>query len=238
MRRLLFFSILVVVTMSFMTVQSAEGTFLSATVQGKQTVYFAGHTLGQLQNIALANGIDPFDPFASPFLGDLEDPNTLPDAIDITGIGSMISISASGFWSHTPSPDSGPDGKGLFELTQPEYELFGVSLLGADLNMLAGVFLSDSPPIPGAPPPRLTLGDDMTTPMLNQAFAIGAELEEIIVPMGATRLYLGLHDGFEWTNNSGSVDVRIASAVPEPSTMLLLATGLIGLAGFRRKFKK
>ncbi|MBW2011562.1 MAG: PEP-CTERM sorting domain-containing protein [Deltaproteobacteria bacterium] len=26
--------------------------------------------------------------------------------------------------------------------------------------------------------------------------------------------------------------------VPEPSTMLLVATGLIGLVGFRKKFKK
>jgi hypothetical protein len=35
--------------------------------------------------------------------------------------------------------------------------------------------------------------------------------------------------------HSGNVSV---APVPEPSTILLVATGLLGLAGFRKKFKK
>jgi len=142
MRRLLILLILVVMTLTFTMLQRAEASSITTTVEGTQTVYFAGRTQFELMSFPLSGGW---------VQSDVLDPDTVPDAIDITGLGSLISISASGLWSHTPDPSgpaaTGPEGRGIFELSQAEYEPFGVSLLGADLNMLAGVFLSDTAPL-------------------------------------------------------------------------------------------
>jgi len=153
-----------------------------------------------------------------------ETDDSLPPWVEVCG-GGMLSITAAGEWGHDPGALSGPEGKdGGNTYTESQYLKPGISRVIAPLNMLVGVFLADDKPEVGSAPPDLELGvDDMTTPQLQQAFAIGAELFDIQVPVGATRLFLGLNDGYEWSNNVGEVYV----VVSDPSGTFVTGGGWI-----------
>ena len=122
----------------------------------------------------------------------------------------------------------------------------GISNLNAPLSALVGVFLDNSQPDGSAAPAMLDFGpggnvtdgiDYLTiSPSLKQVFYIGNGLtsdslpQNVIVPIGATRLYLGTMDGFGWDGNTGEFSVTV-SAVPEPETYTMLLAGL-GLVAF------
>jgi hypothetical protein len=144
----------------------------------------------------------------------------VPPSVDICG--ESVVIGATGAWAHGPMSGqiSGPDGRASLNSTHSEYGQFNISLLlNMNLNALTGVFLTDSPPAAGSldhPLPKPAdlsgLGAYTTTPALQQAFAIGAAAT-VDVPAGATRLFFGLHDGYEWWNNGGEVEVHVTTVV-------------------------
>ena len=118
------------------------------------------------------------------------------------------------------------------------------------MNSLLGVFLDDSQPDLSPAPSELYFGGPAgnvsggidylsLVPALKQVFFIGdglttgGEKQVVVVPTGATRLFLGTMDGVEWTNNRGSFNVDIA-AVPEPATVSLLGLGVIAVGLARR----
>lgn len=158
--------------------------------------------------------------------------------------GMKIYWSASGSVGH-PGDIAGPDGA-----TGLNYTLYigtsqnGISNITAPIDSLLGVFLSNTPS--GSAPSALdfstALSRDYLTlsPELQQAFFMGdgltsgAVAQAIIVPAGATKLYLGTMDGYGWANNVGCFEISF-SAVPEPGTILLLGMSLFGLCCVKRK---
>ena len=208
---------------------------VTVTVPGTATVYFAG------QDAASITAAKPVSGYSSPHnIFHSDGATSLPPSLDITGfIGGPIDISATGLWGYGPSNQEGPAGGTWGSGTShAEYGVFGISrLVNGPWNSLVGVFLTDAAPSTSAPG-SLTYGvSDMTTPGLQQEFHIGSGLNDISAPTGATRLFFGLHNGYGWYNNAGSVDVSVIG-IPEPLTMLGVFAGIAGIGAYIRKRRR
>jgi len=155
--------------------------------------------------------------------------------------GQTLNFSASGGVKNGPPlPLHDPDG-GSFVSHLPGSEN-GISDITAPINSLLGVFLDNSQTNLTAAPGSLNfssigLNFSSLAPQVKQVFFIGDGLtgtnsgavQNFIVPTGATRLFLGTMDGYEWNNNTGSFSVTV-QAVPEPSTIFGL--GVLGFGAF------
>ena len=97
----------------------------------------------------------------------------------------------------------------------------GISDITAPMNSLLGVFLGEERPDQTRAPkpfkPRGSGANSLTlSPALKQVFFIGSGAtregarRRYLVPKGATRLFLGVMDGYEWNNNQGSFSVYVA----------------------------
>jgi hypothetical protein len=128
----------------------------------------------------------------------------------VTGIpvsaGTLLRFTATGTVNHgTGLPLMGPDGDPSEPVLNiaPRNGLSGIS--GVNIDSLVGVFFGpDRPDLTPTP----TTGPN-NAPALKQAFLIGSQ-NVVRVPVGATRLFLGTMDGFQWSNNEGAFTVVIS----------------------------
>jgi hypothetical protein len=185
--------------------QAPERDTLTVNVPATANPYLAGMPNGTKARIGDSA------PQQSPVLVE----RTLSHAVAVT-------FSATGATEHTPlcPPDCyGPDGKEFARHRDgPEH---GIADIVAPMDALIGVFLSDERPDKSKPERRLdfrAIGGGFTTfsPKLKQVFFIGSGRNgrgvprRYLVPAKATRLYLGVMDGYEWNNNSGSFTVSVS----------------------------
>src|SRR5262249_44774054 len=133
--------------------------------------------------------------------------------------GTPLTFSAMGGVVNTPGCNpvtlvgcAPPDGSSLIaHLTGSDT---GIANVTAPLYSVVGVFLDNTQPNLSPAPVGLdfsVIGLNFTAlaPALKQVFFIGdgmtntAVAQQFTVPAGATRLFLGTMDGFEWSNNTG-----------------------------------
>jgi hypothetical protein len=140
-------------------------------------------------------------------------------------VGDRLTFTSSGAVSNCPSgcQVTGPEGGD--PVTHFRGAQFNISNLTAPVNSLVGVFLGPARPDadPNTPPPLdfstfSSRNYDNLSPLLKQVFFIGDGrrlttagplCQTVTVPPGATRLFLGTMDGFEWSNNTGAFSVRV-----------------------------
>lgn len=107
----------------------------------------------------------------------------------------------------------------------------GLAGMICPLNSVVGVFLDAAVPAGSGIPPTLDFSTDAKrnftelSPMLRQPFFIGDGLmndgttkQSFKVPQGATRLFIGTMDGWEWNNNQGS----FTTTVTKPEQVMLV----------------
>lgn len=105
----------------------------------------------------------------------------------------------------------------------PSNSANGMSNTRAPIGAVMAVFLTDSAPTTGSVPNTLDFGTaasrDYTSisPKVKQVFYIGdgkrstGETQSIVIPPGATRMFIGMMDAWQWNDNSGNFKTKLYS---------------------------
>jgi hypothetical protein len=226
-----------------------RATSLSFTVPGTADAWLAGMPNGTTASAGPNGNLFDSAPTDSPVL--VSGLNLSP--------GQILNFSATGAVNYDPSQTkNGPNGDPNLIASHIQGAQNGISSITAPVTSLIGVFVGANQPSLSAAPGALDFSTpsslDYTTlaPSLQQTFFIGTgtttggQEHNVVVPTGATALYLATFDGWQNNNNGGafngyamSVTVN-ASNVPEPSSAWsTLAFGIVGASYMLKcKFSK
>jgi hypothetical protein len=241
---------------------AVQAQVYDVTVDGPDAIFLAGRT-----DIVIPPASDPWLPPDNLIRHGGSTPEEaleqMPSFVSVAG-GDVIraldpAIGGVNFFNGFGPDFFGPGGNGLGGSNLTSFG--GISGYIGPQGPLVGVFLDNSIPASG-PPPTLDfspsgLGIDFPTlsPMLGQIFYIGdgktsgGDFQTFIAPTGATRLFLGIPDGFgfvgapgAYDDNDGSYRIRIGvnqvPSIPEPETWAMLMFGAAALALHRRRIAK
>lgn len=177
---------------------------------------------------------------------------TLPPVIYLSGgdVVQVLDVAEGGinFFNGFGPPFFGPAGNGSAGSSLTALD--GISGYIGPQGPLSGVFLNDSIPNGNTVPPAIDfspggIGIDFGTlsPSLGQVFYIGDGVtagnvfQSFIAPAGATRLFLGIPDGFgfggapgAYDDNDGAYRIQLGvnrSPVPEPTLLAVVAAAAV-----------
>jgi hypothetical protein len=157
--------------------------------------------------------------------------------------GNAISFRVSGGVHFVPGDISPPDGLLNSTGAHGAHAENGISDVQAPWDALLGVFLGPEQPNLSSAPATLDFWPSASrdyfsvSPLLKQVFFIGDGLtstgvrQQVIVPPGATRLFLGPLDGSGWFNNIGSFSVDVLTLVITNTTRVSDGIAISGNGG-------
>jgi hypothetical protein len=250
----------VAIVLSCAVASAQAGTIYDITVNGTSAIFLAGR-----DDLTIPPPGTPWSILTrhpSPTPENLQE--EFPPMIPVTA-GDVIraadpAVGGVNFFRGFGPPFFGPQGNGVSGSNLNPVD--GISGYRGPQGALVGVFLDDN--IPNAGPPATLnfdpdgLGTDFLSlnPLIGQIFYIGnglmsgGDFREYIAPAGATRLFLGIPDGFSFVGNPGAYDdndgsysIRIGvnvvptEPIPEPSTVLFVLSGLALLALGRKRLQ-
>jgi len=249
---------LAVLLLAPVSVCRAAGIF-DITIDGSDAIFLAGRT-----DLTIPPASDPWTTGTHLIRHDGPTPEEIQETLPITisvAPGDVIrvldpAIGGVSFYNGFGGLVFGPGGNGLSgsDLTA----LDGISGYLGPQGPLTGVFLNDAIPSSGPAPATLDftpggLGTDFLSlsPELGQVFYIGdgvtsgSVFQTFIAPAGATRLALGIPDGFGFVGAPGAYDdndgdyrvrvgINIVPAIPVPGALFLSMIGA-GLVGWLRR---